>query len=314
MTPRVLFLAAVGMLATVQAAKANPCASFPLDITSVAKEAHDGNAYCQAVLALEYMRGTSGTQSDIKADALAAAIMDSTDAMAVYVVATLHEDGSPSQGISEDEERSVELRTQFVAKLDIENSTDPNHMLALGFVRRYGTDDQAADDKLGCSYILRAAELGHPHAMFHLAGCIADGHIERATEPERLAWLVKATELRHPQAAWSLGESNFEVGFFDAADKYYQIAAAFGDPDYALRLGRIYEVGLLNEPNWQRAEEYYRQASKAGNDTASYRLGWIYLTGHGDFEENFELAIAAFQTAKDQGNIEAARILEVLAE
>ncbi len=270
---RIFTLASFSFLTLPQGADAGPCASFPLDIKSVSQEAQNGNAYCQAVLALEYLRGTSGTQSDVKYHALASGLVESDDPLAIYVVATLFRNGSRSEVIKQDKARSVEIFTRFVSKLDVDNSTNPNHLIAMGIVRRYGRDDQAADHVLGCSYLQRAANLGHPHGMYWVADCIADDHIEGATQQDRRIWLAKAAEFGHPHAAWSLGEINFEAGLLDDALANYQDAASFGAPNYALRLGRIFEVGLLRAPNWHRAEEYYQQASKAGNDSASYRLG-----------------------------------------
>lgn len=74
-----------------------------------------------------------------------------------------------------------------------------------------------------------------------------------------------------------------------------------GDSNYLLNKG----ANLYMNKEYKDAVDYYHLASSMGNDIATSNLGYCYLYGR-EVEQNTDLAIAYFELASRQENIDAA--------
>ena len=80
-----------------------------------------------------------------------------------------------------------------------------------------------------------------------------------------------------------LGAQEYRKRNYQAAQTYYEKAAALGNAQAACNLGYIYEFGRTGKKDPEKAFTYYKQAAEQDNAQACYKIGDAYL--HSDFIE-----------------------------
>jgi TPR repeat protein len=68
---------------------------------------------------------------------------------------------------------------------------------------------------------------------------------------------------------------------YSKARKWYEEAAAAGNTDAMINLGRLYEQGLGVAQDYGKALEWFRKALEAGNSDAMINLTRLYEQGQG---------------------------------
>ena len=94
-------------------------------------------------------------------------------------------------------------------------------------------------------------------------------------------------------------------GDFKGEENILRSLAQKGNADAQYRLGRIYEMGLIDgEPNFQEAKNWFEKASDQGVVKAKAELGHLYLNGVGVLQ-NFDKARNLLEEASADGNPKA---------
>ncbi len=94
-------------------------------------------------------------------------------------------------------------------------------------------------------------------------------------------------------------------GDFKGEESILQSLAEHGNADAQYRLGRIYEMGLIDgERNFQEAKRWFEKASEQGVVKAKAELGHLYLDGVGVLQ-NFDKARNLLEEASADGNAKA---------
>lgn len=94
-------------------------------------------------------------------------------------------------------------------------------------------------------------------------------------------------------------------GDFKGEESILRSLAENGNADAQYRLGRIYEMGLIDgEPNFQEAKTWFEKASDQGVVKAKVELGHLYLDGVGVLQ-NFDKARNLLEEASADGNAKA---------
>lgn len=127
-------------------------------------------------------------------------------------------------------------------------------------------------------------------------GLVALSTIARAETPNEL--YLRAASYEH-------------VADMPKAVYWYQQAAAVGDVDAQLHLGKLYREGKLIEQDYTQSAYYYGMAAEQGNPIAEYKLGTMYYGGQGVLQSN-ENAALWFKFSAAQGLPQAVHALEVM--
>lgn len=120
----------------------------------------------------------------------------------------------------------------------------------------------------------------------------------------------KAAETGDPQAALYIGLLH-DLGRgveqdAQTARRWYGVAAALGNPIAMFNIGVIYDAGVGVAGDRAMAVEWYKKAAAAGMGRAAYNLGLIYETGDGVSRDR-EQAVQYFREALARG-VRAAQV------
>ena len=195
---------------------------------------------------------------------------------------------------------------------------DVDAMVAL--FDRYLFDPQVvAEPEKAIAWLRKAADAGHPEALFRLGLLVQDGFGEpehpfyMAPDPAGgLALLERAVEQRYPPAMTALGVKLF-VGDRAEVDKaraeqLLHAASDADDPVGMYQYGSMLAMG--DDPlTRQRGLALVEKAADLGVGAADADLGAGYLAGNQLLEPNFEKAILHLQRAVEKGHARSAYML-----
>ncbi|HEV2609865.1 MAG TPA: tetratricopeptide repeat protein [Noviherbaspirillum sp.] len=149
----------------------------------------------------------------------------------------------------------------------------------IGWMYQHGVGIEA-DLQRALSWYLKAAEQGHPKAMFNTALCYDEG--------------------------WGTAQED------DAsAAVWYERAAAAGYPDAYLNLGLLYLYGYGVDQDLPKANQLFEQAARLGNSDAAYNLGRSCYLGRGCVEDE-EAASRWYRLAIEDGHVWASYLQSLL--
>ena len=83
---------------------------------------------------------------------------------------------------------------------------------------------------------------------------------------------------------------------------WYQKAAAQGNEDAMLQLGKLYEYGLKVPKSGPQALNWYLKPAEKGNVAAELKAGYIFRDGLEDVPHDYEQALKWFRKAAQQGS------------
>ncbi len=124
-------------------------------------------------------------------------------------------------------------------------------------------DNDSRNDETADACIRKAAELGHPEAMFVLGQRL---EMQQRKE-EGLLWIRRAAEQGYPMAMGNLGSKLKRAGQVEEADQWHERRAGLGDP-----VGMYLRGTNLAKEGDPRAEAWLLKASDAGHGLAMRAL------------------------------------------
>ena len=183
---------------------------------------------------------------------------------------------------------------------------------ALGYEFGWGT---GRDIPTAVQYHRHAAAMRHPGAALRLGrACLSGDMGSVGSAREGVKWLNRSTDsadAQHNAAPYELGllyESGFDAGDVfknsQTAVTLFTQSASLGHTKANLRLGEIYDKGLLGSPrDTALSVHYYNCAAEAGESEAMMVLSAFFLVGmppvlEQDYEQSF---LWAFKAA-NEGN------------
>jgi TPR repeat protein/serine/threonine protein kinase len=120
-------------------------------------------------------------------------------------------------------------------------------------------------------------------------------------------------EMAHVRSMYQLGRLLESLGGstgtnFAEAVEWYRKAAAAGDKDAMVCVGRLYEFGRTVPKDDVEAVKWYRRAAEGGNWWGQWRLGFMYENGNGVPTDATEAA-EWYRKSSDGGNHDGSRLL-----
>ena len=154
------------------------------------------------------------------------------------------------------------------------------------------------DLKRAARYYKLAVKQGNDKAQYRLAKLY--WKTEKNDHSAFFKYLKKAANAGNVEAQNDLGTCYFN-GIATTVDKaesvkYFQMAAAQGDPSAQFNLAQYYSV----EKDWKNAFQFYESAAEGGCTKAFYCLGECYLGGFGTKKDE-QVAFDFFKTAAEKG-------------
>ncbi len=225
-------------------------------------QAEAGNAVSLFQLALLYQQGIGVTQDERKAIVLAEAAAERHVPIAAVMVAT-HYDTAPR--------RNKQKAARYYA-------------IAIG-------EETPSNDKNAVFFIPynRPKLPNIPHFDWEHA-------------------LKRAAELGHPAALYRLGQQHRDAAEYAAMLSCYKKAAHRGHVGAMTELGWAYYWGKGVKRNWRKCVDLFRRAAAAGDALAMYNLGYRLLEGEGT-AQNTEEGLMWMKHAKRAGDAYAPSIL-----
>lgn len=201
---------------------------------------------------------------------------------------------------------------ELVRPLVEEGNPDATSMLAHMFRRGLGLPQNYTRAYELDRIAARAGVVRSQNALGHalLAGFGAEQDIESA-----LYWFEQAALSGDPdfQFDYAATLAGLPQPDFEAAARWYSLAAEQGNAEAQANLGVLYLQGDGVEANEAEAARLFRAAAESGNAQAQNNLGLLRVRGIG-VEQDYEAAAHWFGLAVDQGLAEAMRNLSILHE
>ena len=147
-------------------------------------------------------------------------------------------------------------------------------------------------------------------ADFHAAPEGARGHRARAVGPGSTGALLDRAIEQDRQARD--GARILDRPAFEEAYRWMLQAAASGDPEALMRVGRVLRRAGRTEPERRAALDWFRLAATRGNPEAHFELGQCHMTGDG-VSENRREAARWYRSAWELGSPWAPYMLAALA-
>ena len=208
----------------------------------------------------------------------------------------------------------------------------PEAQFLLGSYYAEGVSGLSKDLKKSFSLYQRAADQGHPEAMFRLAQCYVNGIGTKKDLKVALDWYRKAAEKNHGNALFELGgyyltgnmveqnlttaydcyEKAVQAGFKQATEaknkiatvaKYWQKAHA-GDAESQYMLAKCYAEGVSGvTADETKAFTWYKKAADQGHSEAMFQIVRCYAKGIGvGKDEKIALDWCRKAAEKNHGN------------
>ncbi len=165
-------------------------------------------------------------------------------------------------------------------------------------------------------WFLRSANAGNPSGQNHLGVCLSAGRGVRRDDAEALRWFKRALLQSYPTAPNNIASVYEDRGNNRRAMFWYQRAAASGDGDALVEVGRRYYAGVGVRRDAGQAVRYFRKAitsnniSQTGREDAMFHLGAAFHEGRGVKQSNARAIKWLSQANKDDDHAQARNLLE----
>lgn len=217
--------------------------------------------------------------------------------------------------IAEGEEETVFAKTVRLA-----NEGDLEAQMSLGYMYLYGTNGISKNSEEAFKYYSMAARQEDPIALNNLGSLYFNGLGTEKNIKHALDLFEKAAELGNDNAAVNLGFIYLTGGAKDEkrnnkAMSLFEQAANSGNKIAQFMLGYAYYKGFGVDVDSAKAFRLVKAAAtgKGQIDEAQIILGEMYTNGYGTVQ-NYKNAMQAYQSAAQQGNLEAVMKLAALYE
>ena len=162
----------------------------------------------------------------------------------------------------------------------------------------------------------RSANAGNASGQIHFGCCLHAGRGVRRDDSEALRWFKRAQLQSDPVAAINIASIYADRGNNRRALFWYQRAAASGDGDALVEVGRRYYTGVGVRRNPEHAVRCFHEAitskfiSQAGREDAMFHLGTAFHEGLGVKQSNARAIKWLSQANKDDDHAEARNLIE----
>ncbi len=161
------------------------------------------------------------------------------------------------------------------------------------------------DNKSFLPDLIKSYELGNNHAGIVLA----DYYLAESTQNSDSSKLQQAKQIYAGLAEKGDSDAQLKLAYMldkglgsmpdpVSAQRWYTASAEQGNALGQYLLGQFYQVGQINEPDYNLAKDWFKKAS-AQLAKASVALGFLYETVDDDYEQ----ALQAYQKAANQGDV-----------
>jgi enhanced entry protein EnhC len=167
------------------------------------------------------------------------------------------------------------------------------------------------DDAKAISLLNAAGKQGLPYAYYNLAVIRSNQHQDFLTP------LKEAAQHGYAKASLFLSDyyllNDADLNKLQIATKTYHHLAELGYPKANLKLGYMYQQGLIVKKDEKKAAAFYKKAANENNLIAMYLLANIYLSGEVG-KPNIKKAKLWYQKAANLGFVPAYVALGFIAE
>jgi TPR repeat protein len=166
----------------------------------------------------------------------------------------------------------------------------------------------------------QSAIAGNPSGQNHLGVCLCAGRGVRRNDTEALRWFKRALRKGYPCAANNIASVYADRKNNRRAIFWYQRAAACGDGDALVEMGRRYYAGVGIRRDPEHAVRCFHKAiksnniSQAGREDAMYHLGVAFYDGRGVRKSNARAVEWLSRANKDDDHAEARNLIERIAK
>ena len=154
-----------------------------------------------------------------------------------------------------------------------------------------------------------AAEKEYSEAQYYLGMMYLDGIVAEKETDKGLLLIETAANKGSAVAQYTLGlvyakgklrEKDNQTAFnwmLKSAEQNFMPAQT--------NIARMYKNGTGTEPSTQEAVKWFEKAGKRGNHSVWFKIGKLYEKGNGDLEQNYEMAVKCYLTAKKHKDAKA---------
>lgn len=174
------------------------------------------------------------------------------------------------------------------------------------------------DARAAVRWFRRSANAGNPSGQTHLGCCLCAGQGVRRDDAEALLWFKRALLQSYHVAPSNIANVYANRGNNRRALFWYQRAAACGDGDALVEVGRRYYAGVGVRRDPGHAVRCFRKAitskniSQAGREEAMFHLGTAFHDGRGVKQSNARAIKWLSQANKDDDHDEARNLIETI--
>lgn len=171
------------------------------------------------------------------------------------------------------------------------------------------------DTRAAVGWYRKSAIAGNPSGQNHLGVCLCAGHGVKQNDAEALRWFKRAFRQAYPIAS-NIASVYKDRGNHRRAMFWYRRAAAAGDGDALVELGRGYYRGLGVRQDPNQAVRCFKRAiasefiSQTGREDAMFHLGLAFHEGWGVKQSNLRAVEWLSQANKDDDHPEARNLIE----
>lgn len=254
---------------------------------------------------------------------------------AQYSVGCIYNDGLLGEVNKEEASKWFELAAE-------KNQRDALCLIAFSYIQDSSIETLRAsnlnyrqDTEKGFDYLMKAAKLNQPLALYVLAKCYHEGKYVEQDNEKAFTCLQNSIQSEAMTDNVTLMGDFYRDGIgieqnYEAAVHHYQWSVDNGDTNAMLSLSNMYADGLGVEKNEELAVElrqrcketfnwqlygimpldYAKEQAKEGDEEAMYQLGQRYQNGNG-VEQNIEIASDWWHKAATKGYVPACHDLGI---
>jgi TPR repeat protein len=175
------------------------------------------------------------------------------------------------------------------------------------------------DARAAVGWFCKSAIAGNCSGQNHLGVCLCAGRGIRKDDAEALRWFKRAFRRNYPCAANNIASVYQDRRNHRRAMFWYSRAAASGDGDALVEVGRCYYRGLGTKRDPNHAVLCFRKAiasksiSPAGREDAMFHLGVAFHEGRGVKQSSRQALKWLSEANQDDDHPEACKLIEKIS-
>lgn len=172
------------------------------------------------------------------------------------------------------------------------------------------------DARCAVRWYRQSAIAGNSSGQIHLGACLSAGRGIRRDDAEALRWFKRALRQSDICAPNNIASVYRDRGQNRRAIFWYRRAAAVGDADALVEVGRGYYTGIGTRRDPDQAVRCFKKAiaskniSQAGREDAMFHLGVAFHQGRGVQKSDVQALRWLSQANRDDDHVEARNLIE----